>query len=74
VVAVAVRDVDRRESAIVQGNPVSQRALKLLGPVAGQRARWSARRQERQQIIEACSEDGMHKHLPGNPALLRFPE
>jgi len=26
------------------------------------------------QIIEACTEDGMHKHLPGNPALLRFPE
>lgn len=26
------------------------------------------------QIIEACLEDGMHKHLPGRSELLRFPE
>jgi hypothetical protein len=26
------------------------------------------------QIIEACDEHGGHKHLPGNPDLLRFPE
>jgi hypothetical protein len=24
------------------------------------------------RIIEACVEDGMHKHLPGKPDLLRF--
>ena len=24
------------------------------------------------EIIEACTVDGMHKHLPGKPELLRF--
>lgn len=26
------------------------------------------------QVIEACTEDGSHRHLPGKPESLRFPD
>jgi hypothetical protein len=71
-------DTDENGHPIIQfqpGNPVTGGWCVVCGLPPLMRVPLcvlSPRRVSLWQIIEACVEDGFHKHLPGKPELLRF--